>query len=173
MSKAKGWYVGEDKEEVSEDEAQNSDRNYDFVSGSNYPAGKAEIVRWEVARMEAEGRKVIVICGSNARALSALAGTGGLVTVLLDKVEEMEDMEESRDWSLWKSEEVEALEARYMSKVKEEEFNGCLQVYSEGKDVSDAKRRKAWQTCYGPAERGGLNKNSWRGRNYRKGYIGQ
>lgn len=116
---------------------------------------KMEIVKREVERAEAEGRRVIVVCGSNARALSALAGTGSLVTVSVDEVELVE---ESRDWSDWKDEEGCRSEAM-------EEFNYCLQVYSEGKDVSDAKRRKAWQTCYGPATRKGKrDKHDFKGR---------
>lgn len=129
IDKIKGWYIGEGVEEMSEEEAGKSSTDFDFLGSEE----------------RCEGRKVAVVCGvdvGRGLALSALAGTGGFVTVWIDEVENVED---SRDWSDW----VELKDSRMMQRYRMAE----QQVIEEFM-ASDAKPRKSWQTCYGPAQRG-------------------
>lgn len=106
---------------------------------------KAEIIRMTLEKAKIEGHTVVVVCGSSSRALSAVAGAGGFVTVLIDEVEDMREY----DGELVRRDEIEM---RY--KAAELMEHGKIEVYVESDEVADAQRRKSWQTCYGPAQRG-------------------
>jgi hypothetical protein len=79
-------------------------------------------------------------CVFAEEALSALAGAGGIVTVLI------EDMDSKR---------LKCVEMEFISEDEMIMPIVIVMVYPQANKVADAQPRKAWQTCYGPAKRNG------------------